>query len=90
MTCIMFDLLEERVADVDRKAEMRELRDENILMIDLRDPSDDELVEIIVNELCGYLATHFDTDTCKAMELGFSELHRLAASQHRYNQESAR
>lgn len=88
MTCIMFDLLEERVADSDRKAEMRELRDENILMIDLRDPSHDDLVEIIVNELNGYLATHFDTDTCEAMEPGFSELRRLAASQHRYNQEA--
>jgi hypothetical protein len=87
LTRIMFDLLEDRLPE-GRKAQMRELRDENILMLDLRDPAEDPLVEIIVNDLNGYLATRFDTDARKDFEKGFSELLRLAAAQHRHNQES--
>ncbi|KHO17737.1 hypothetical protein QQ25_26585 [Mycolicibacterium setense] len=85
MTEIVFDLLEDRLPDGDRKAEIVELRDNNILMLDLRDRSQEQLVAIIANELNGYLADRFDADTRKNFEQGYSELLRLAAAQHRRN-----
>ncbi|MBU8815074.1 hypothetical protein KL864_04015 [Mycolicibacterium goodii] len=87
MTRIMFDLLEDRLPDGDRKAEIVELRDNNVLMLDLRDPSQDQLVAIIANELNDYLAGRFDADARKVLERGYSELLRLAAAQHRRNTE---
>jgi len=87
MTRIMFDLLEDRLPDGDRKAEIVELRDNNVLMLDLRDPSQDQLVAIIANELNDYLAGRFDADARKDFERGYSELLRLAAAQHRRNTE---
>lgn len=88
MTRIMFDLLEDRLPDGDSKDEIVELRDNNVLMLDLRDRSQDQLVAIIVNELDDYLARRFDADVRKDFEKGYSELLRLAAAQHRRNQES--
>lgn len=85
MTAIVFDLLEDRLPDGDRKAEIVELRDNNILMLDLRDRSQEQLVAIIANELSGYLAGRFDADARKNFEPGYSELLRLAAAQHRRN-----
>lgn len=89
MTRIMFDLLEDRLPDGDRKSEIVELRDNNVLMLDLRDPSQDQLVAIIANELNDYLAGRFDADARKDFERGYSELLRLAAAQHRRNTEAA-
>jgi len=87
MTRIMFDLLEDRLPDGESKDEIVELRDNNVLMLDLRDRSQDQLVAIIVNELNDYLARRFDADARKDFESGYSELRRLAAAQHRRNQE---
>lgn len=87
MTRIVFDLLEDRLPDGDLKAEIVELRDNNVLMLDLRDRPQDQLVAIIANELNGYLAGRFDDDARKDFERGYSELLRLAAAQHRRNQE---
>ncbi len=89
LTVIVFDLLEDRLPDGDRKNEMCELRDNNVLMLDLRDPSDDDIVEIIVNDLKSYMASRFGPEMWKSFEPGFSELLRLASAQHRYNQKSA-
>ncbi|MEV0672379.1 hypothetical protein [Mycobacterium sp. NPDC050441] len=85
MTGIVFDLLEDRLPDGGRKAEIVELRDNNILMLDLRDRSQEQLVAIIANELNDYLEGRFDADARKAFEPGYSELLRLAAAQHRRN-----
>lgn len=87
MTRIMFDLLEDRLPDGDRKAEIVELRDNNVMMLDLRDRSQDQLVAVIANELKDYLASRFDADARKDFERGYSELLRLAVAQHRHNQE---
>ena len=86
MTRIMFDLLEDRLPDGDRKNEIVELRDNNVMMLDLRDRSQDQLVEIIANELNDYLSSRFDTDARKDFERACSELRSLAAAQHRRNQ----
>lgn len=86
MTRIMFDLLEDRLPDGDQKAEIVELRDNNVLMLDLRDPSQDQLVAIITNDLNDYLASRFDANARKDFEAGYSELLRLATAQHRRNQ----
>lgn len=86
MTLIVFDLLEDRLPDGDRKTEIVELRDNNVMMRDLRDRSQDQLVAIIANELNDYLAGRFGADTRKDFEGGYSELRRLAAAQHCRNQ----
>lgn len=86
MTRIVFDLLEDRLPDGDRKAEIVELRDNNVMMLDLRDRSQDQLVAIIANDLNDYLACRFAVDARKDLERGYSELLRLAAAQHRRNQ----
>lgn len=90
LTVLVFDLLEDRLVDSKRKAEMAELRDENILMLDLRDPSQDDLVEIIVNDLDDYLAARFNPDMWRSFGRGVPELLRLATAQHRFNVESTR
>jgi hypothetical protein len=86
LTRIMFDLLEARSTDPVRKQEMRELRDDNVLMLDLRSPSEDPLVKIIVDDLNDYLVTRFGPGDQKKFERGFSELLRLARAQHIHNQ----
>ncbi|WKG03249.1 hypothetical protein [Mycolicibacterium sp. HK-90] len=86
MTRIVFDLLEDRLPDGDRKAEIVELRDNNVMMLDLRDRSQDQLVAIIAHELNDYLACRFDVDARKDFERGYSELLQLATAQHRRNQ----
>jgi len=88
MTRIVFDLLEDRLTDGDRRAEIVELRDNNVLMLDLRDQSQDALVTIIADDLNDYLVSRFDAEAREDFERGYSELHQLAAMQHRRNQES--
>jgi hypothetical protein len=86
MTEVVFDLLVERLSDTARAAEIADLRDNNVLMLDLRSPAEEPLVELIVDHLNDYVATHFDADARQRLEKGFSELHRLAAAQHVRNQ----
>lgn len=78
LTVIVFDLLVDRVPDGPRKAEIAGLRDENLLMLDLRDPSQDDLVEIVVDDLKGYLANRFNPVMWNSLEPGISQLLRLA------------
>jgi hypothetical protein len=86
ITHVVFDLLVDRLPEGDLKAEIAELRDENINMLDLRDPAQETLVKIVVDDLDDYLSTHFDADLRERMKAGFTELHQLAAAQHARNQ----
>jgi hypothetical protein len=70
-----------------RKTQITELRDNNMLILDLRDSSEADLVDIIVNEMPAYVSSTFDPDTAKALAPGFDELSRLARSQCRRNTE---
>lgn len=88
-TRIMFDLLVDRLPDGDRKTDITELRDNNVLMLDLRDPSQDPLVEIIANNLRDYVDRTFAPEIRQTLGPPLDELHRLAVDQHRHNQKSA-
>jgi hypothetical protein len=88
-TRIMFDLLVDRLPDGDRKTDIAELRDNNVLMLDLRDPSQDQLVEIIADNLYDYVDRRFAPDIRQTLAQPFEELHRLAVGQLRHNQKSA-
>ena len=84
----MFSLLASRLSDGNRKAEIRDLLDNNVLILDLRDPSEGLLIDVILNDLEDYLTSRFETDTCRDFQPGFVELLRLAESQQRFNRRS--
>lgn len=83
-TRILFDLLIEHLPDNARKAQIVELYDNNVLMLDLRKPSEADLIDIIVEEMPAYLATYFDADLKAALTPAFEELSRLALAQRQH------
>ncbi|CPS18070.1 Uncharacterised protein [Mycobacteroides abscessus subsp. abscessus] len=85
MTRFLFDFLANQVPDDSVKSEIAELRDDNVLLLDLRDPSKDVIVETIVNDLPQHLASQ-DSSLQAAFQSSFTELQRLASAQHLHNQ----
>ncbi|MGV0811525.1 hypothetical protein ABQF34_06150 [Mycolicibacterium boenickei] len=87
MTRLLFDFLVDRLPEGQPRSDIEELRDNNVLMLDLRDPSQDLIVEAIVDGLPTYLNS-LDSGLQSSLQPGFTMLLQLAASQHRHNQEA--
>jgi hypothetical protein len=84
-TRILFNLLTSRLPKGERRARVAVLRDHNVLMLDLRDPAEADLVDVIVDDLPAYLAAAVDSDVAAALAPGFAELSWLAALQRHHN-----
>jgi hypothetical protein len=85
MTQLLFDFLVERLPEGRLSADVAELRDNNVLMLDLRAPERDVVVKTIVDGLPTYLES-LDSDLQASLRPGFTELLELATAQHRHNQ----
>lgn len=85
MTRLLFDFLVDRLPEGWLSADIAELRDYNVLMLDLRAPEQDLVVKAIVDGLPTYLA-NLDSDLQASVRPGFTELLELATAQHRHNQ----
>lgn len=85
MTRTLFDFLVDRLPEGQDKSHVAELRDDNVLMLDLRDPSGDLIVATIIDDLPKYL-DGLDKAVRSALLPGFTELLRLASEQHAHNQ----
>jgi hypothetical protein len=88
MTRVLFDFLVDRLPAGQAKSEVEELRDNNVLMLDLRDQSEDLIVKTIVEALPEYL-DGLDSDLRSSFLPGFTELLNLASEQHEQNQTHA-
>lgn len=87
MTRLLFDFLADSLPEGVDKSGVVELRDNNVLILDLRDPSQDLIVKTIIEGLPNYLR-NLDPEIQSSVQPGFTELQRLASSQHRRNQTS--
>ncbi|WP_135452754.1 hypothetical protein [Mycobacterium sp. DL99] len=88
VTHFLFDFLAEQLPEGAKRSEVVELHDNNVLMMDLREPSNDIIVTTIIEKLPTHLET-LDPDTRSAFQPPLEKLLRLAASQHRHNQTAA-
>lgn len=84
MTRLLFDFLADALPEGASKSAVVELRDSNVLILDLRDPSQDLIVKTIVEGLPSHLR-NLNPDLQSAVQPGFAELQRLASAQHRRN-----
>jgi hypothetical protein len=89
MTRVLFDFLTDGLPEGPSKSDIAELRDNNVLILDLREPSQDLIVKTIVDGLATYLDS-LDPDLGSSLQPGFMELLRLAAAQHLHNQAAAK
>lgn len=89
MTRLLFDFLADSLPEGVSKSDVIELRDNNVLILDLRDPSQDLIVKTILDGLPNYLK-NLHSDLQSSVQPGFAELQRLASAQHRHNQTSAK
>jgi hypothetical protein len=87
MTRLLFDFLIERLPEGKVSAEIAELRDHNVLMLDLRSPEQDLVVKVIVNGLPAYLDS-LDSDSQASLRPGFTKLLELATAQQRPHRRS--
>ena len=88
MTRSLFDFLVEQLPDGQVKSDVAELRDDNVLMLDLRDPSQDLIVTTIIDDLPRYL-DGLDSGLRSSLLPGFTELLHLASEQHAHNHTAA-
>ncbi|MGW4099110.1 hypothetical protein [Mycobacterium sp. NPDC004974] len=86
ITHFLFDFLAEQLPEGPKRSEVVELHENNVPMLDLREPSNDIVVTTVVEKLPAHLET-LDPDTRSAFQPPLEELLRLAASQHRHNQQ---
>ncbi|OLP01870.1 hypothetical protein BVU76_13065 [Mycolicibacterium porcinum] len=89
MTHFFFDFLAEQLPDGQKRSEVVELQDSNVLMLDLREPSNDMIVTTIIDNLPTRLET-LDPDIRSAFQPAVDELLRLATSQHRRARDQTR
>ncbi|KUI06007.1 hypothetical protein [Mycobacterium sp. IS-3022] len=85
MTRLLFDFLVDQLPEGHARSYIEELRDNNVMMLDLRDPSQDLIVAAIVDDFPRYLEG-LDSNLRMSLQPGFTELLQLANSQHRHNQ----
>ncbi|WP_156442333.1 hypothetical protein [Mycobacterium sp. IS-1556] len=85
MTRLLFDFLVDQLPEGHARSYIEELRDNNVMMLDLRDPSQDLIVAAIVDDFPRYLEG-MDSNLRMSLQPGFTELLKLANSQHRHNQ----
>lgn len=85
MTRLIFDLLVDRLPDGQARSAIAELRDDNVMMLDLRVPAQDLVVRTIVDHLPVHLET-LDVDVRASLLPGFTRLLELATDQHHRNQ----
>ncbi|MGB5112923.1 MAG: hypothetical protein WBO08_15450 [Mycobacterium sp.] len=85
MTRLLFDFLVDQLPEGHARSDIEELRDNNVMMLDLRDPSQDLIVAAIVDDLPRYLQG-LDSNLRLSLQPGFTKLLQLANSQHRHNQ----
>lgn len=85
MTRFLFDFLVARLPEGQSRADIEELRDNNVLVLDLRDPAQDPIVSTIIEALPTYLEG-LDSNLQSSLQPGFTELLHLANSQRRHNQ----
>lgn len=88
MTRLLFDFLADSLPEGINKSDVLGLRDNNVLILDLRDPSQDLVVTTIIEGLPSYLG-NLNPDLQSSVQPGFAELQRLASAQHRRNQTGA-
>jgi hypothetical protein len=84
MTSFLFDFLEDTLPDGQARRDIHELNEHNVLMLDLRDPSCGEMVDLIADQLLSWVARNA-TDP-EALHKGYSELVDLAKQQQAHNQ----
>ncbi|WIM86639.1 hypothetical protein PT015_17315 [Candidatus Mycobacterium wuenschmannii] len=89
MTRLLFDYLADSLPEGVDKSDVVELRDNNVLILDLREPSQGLIVKTIVEGLPSYLG-NLQPDLQSSVQPGFTELQRLASAQHRHNQTAAK
>lgn len=88
MTRLLFDFLVEQLPDGPSKSDIAELRDHNVLMLDLRDLSQDLVVKTIIDNLPNHLGS-LDPELQSSFQPGFVELLQLASAQYLSNQSAA-
>lgn len=82
VTHFLFDFLAEQLPEGPIRSEVLELQENNVLMLDLREPSNDMIVAMIVDKLPAYSQT-LDRDVRSAFQPGVDELLRFASCQRR-------
>ncbi|MEE6175390.1 hypothetical protein [Mycobacterium sp. 050134] len=77
--------LAERVSDPRKSAWLEEIADANVKMLDLSNPEDSELVDIIVNELPAHVTSLEDHRLRDSLAEIFEDLYEFAREQQDYN-----
>jgi len=77
--------LADRAADAATRDKLTELVENNIPMLDLRDPQLSPLVDIIADELPGYVKSLHDSELRESLTAIFKDLYRFASEQQEYN-----
>ncbi|CAN5614523.1 hypothetical protein BH09ACT7_BH09ACT7_23900 [soil metagenome] len=83
----VFEYLADHVSDADTRARLRELVDENIPLLDLRDPQDSVLVDLIADSLPQHLQRLPDEEQRRNLSKAFEDLITFAQEQQSMNQE---
>lgn len=84
MTSFLFDFLEDTLPDGPARREIHELNEHNVLILDLRDPSRGEMVNLIADQLLSWVARNAADPA--ALHKGYGELVDLAKMQQVCNQ----
>jgi len=87
MTSFLFDFLEDTLPAGPARQEIHELNENNVLMLDLRDQSRGEMVDLIADQLLSWVATNAADPA--ALSKGYGELVDLAKMQQGRNQAAA-
>ncbi|MED5815259.1 hypothetical protein VST63_23105 [Mycolicibacterium sp. 050232] len=87
VTHFLFDFLAEQLPEGPKRSEVVELHDNNVLMLDLREPSNNMIVTTIIDKLPAHLEA-LDADTRSAFQPALAKLLRLATSQRRHAESS--
>ena len=84
MTSFLFDFLEATLPQGPARQEIHELNEHNVLMLDLRDPSQSKIVDLIAEQFLSWVARNAADPG--ALSKGYSELVDLAQMQQGHNQ----
>lgn len=87
MTSFLFDFLDDTLPEGPARQEIHELNEHNVLMLDLRDPSRSEMVDLIADQLLSWVAR--SASDPEALHKGYSELVDLAKMQQGRNRAAA-
>jgi hypothetical protein len=85
----VMEYLANRVRDISTRLSLTELIEANVLFLDLSDPKQAELVDIIADDLPAHVAGLDDTQLRENLTAIFQDLYRFAREQQDYNRNPA-